>query len=174
MLRKTATEKKEKGSESDPVMGRKEKLEPVKQSSASDDINPGDPDLYDPELYFNRELSLLEFQRRVLAEARDPYNPLLERVKFLAIVGSNLDEFFMVRVVGLKKQVAAGVMRLPADGMPPAAALAEIRKVATQLMNQSRELFPAGITAPAPEVGHPSTSLSCSERKAERECRRLF
>jgi polyphosphate kinase len=98
-------------------------------------------DLHDPSLYINRELSLLEFHRRVLEEAFDPTNPLLERVKFLAIVGSNLDEFFMVRVVGLKKQIAAGVVELPADGMPPAVALAEIRKIASQLMSQGRELF---------------------------------
>jgi polyphosphate kinase len=98
-------------------------------------------DLRDPQWYVNRELSLLEFHRRVLEEAQDESNPLLERVKFLAIVGSNLDEFFMVRVVGLKKQVAAGVVELPADGVPPVRALAEIRKVAVQLMSQARELF---------------------------------
>ena len=91
----------------------------------------GEIDLRDPQWYVNRELSLLEFHRRVLEEAQDESNPLLERVKFLAIVGSNLDEFFMVRVVGLKKQVAAGVVELPADGTPPVRALAEIRKVAT-------------------------------------------
>src|SRR6516164_6971984 len=61
-----------------------------------------------PELYINRELSLLEFQKRVLQEAEDPENPLLERVKFLSIVSSNLDEFFMVRVAGLQKQAASG------------------------------------------------------------------
>jgi polyphosphate kinase len=98
-------------------------------------------DLHDARLYINRELSLLEFHRRVLEEAYDETNPLLERVKFLAIVGSNLDEFFMVRVVGLKKQIVAGVVELPADGMPPAQALADIRKIASQLMRQSRELF---------------------------------
>jgi polyphosphate kinase len=101
----------------------------------------GEINLRDPQWYVNRELSLLEFHRRVLEEAQDENNPLLERVKFLSIVGSNLDEFFMVRVVGLKKQVAAGVVDLPADGLPPVRALAEIRKVAVQLMSQARELF---------------------------------
>jgi polyphosphate kinase len=96
-------------------------------------------DLHDPKLYINREISLLEFHRRVLEEAQDESNPLLERVKFLAIVGSNLDEFFMVRVTGIRKQVDAGVVELPADGTPPVRALAEIRKVANGLMTQARE-----------------------------------
>ena len=98
-------------------------------------------DLNDPQLYVNRELSLLEFQRRVLQEAQDENNPLLERVKFLSIVSSNLDEFFMVRVAGLKKQVDAGVVDVPADGLSPAHQLAEIRKIASQLMTQSRECW---------------------------------
>jgi polyphosphate kinase len=96
-------------------------------------------DLNDPRLYINRELSQLEFQRRVLEEACDDRNPLLERVKFLAIVGSNLDEFFMVRVAGLKKQVDAGVIDWPPDGMTPAEQLAATRKVALQLLVESQE-----------------------------------
>ena len=96
-------------------------------------------DLEDPKLFINRELSLLEFQRRVLDEARDESTPLLERVKFLAILGSNLDEFFMVRVSGLKKQVDAGIIDLPPDGLTPAEQLAAIRKVTHQLMAQARE-----------------------------------
>jgi polyphosphate kinase len=64
-------------------------------------------DLTSPSLYINRELSLLEFQRRVLEEAWDESKPLLERIKFLAIFGSNMDEFFMVRVSGIRKLVEA-------------------------------------------------------------------
>jgi polyphosphate kinase len=75
--------------------------------------------LDDPRLYFNRELSLLEFQKRVLEEAQDPGNPLLERVKFLAILSSNIDEFFMVRVAGLMKQVATGAPEIGTDGRTP-------------------------------------------------------
>ena len=96
-------------------------------------------DLGDPKVFINRELSMLEFQRRVLDEARDESNPLLERVKFLAIVGDNLDEFFMVRVSGLRKQVELGIVDLPPDGMSPADQLATVRKSALRLMEESRE-----------------------------------
>jgi polyphosphate kinase len=98
-----------------------------------------DLDLNDPSLYINRELSMLEFQRRVLEEAWDDKNSLLERVKFLSIVGSNLDEFFMVRVSGLKKQIDLGILNLPPDGMTPAEQLAAIRKMAMQIMTDARD-----------------------------------
>src|SRR5689334_5664252 len=68
-------------------------------------------DLADPSLYVNRELSLLEFERRVLAQARDPSTPLLERLRFLTICSTNLDEFFEIRVSGLRQHEAAGVSR---------------------------------------------------------------
>ncbi len=99
------------------------------------------PDLDSPTLFINRELSALAFQYRVLEEAMDETNPLLERIKFMAIVGSNLDEFFMVRVAGLTKQVDAGVVDLPPDGLTPAEQLAEIRKTATNLMKDAAENF---------------------------------
>ena len=83
------------------------------------------PDLGDPALYLNRELTWLEFNRRVLSEAEDDRNPLLERVKFLAITGSNLDEFFMKRIGGLKQQVAAGMHELTVDGRTPQQQIAE-------------------------------------------------
>jgi len=98
-----------------------------------------------PKLFINRELSSLQFQYRVLEEAIDENNPLLERVKFLAIVGSNLDEFFMVRVAGLKKQVDAGVVDLPPDGLTPAEQLAEIRKVASNLMKVASDYLRNGL-----------------------------
>lgn len=106
------------------------------------------PDLSNPALYVNRELSLLAFQRRVLEEARDPTNPLLERVKFLSIVGSNLDEFFMVRVAGLVAQVDAGIIEFGPDGMSPRTQLQAIRREVKKLLNDCHlclrdELLPA-------------------------------
>ncbi len=76
-------------------------------------------DLKDPKYYFNRELSWLSFNDRVLEEAEDDTHPLLERLKFISIFSSNLDEFYMIRVAGLKEQVAAGVRDIPADGLSP-------------------------------------------------------
>jgi polyphosphate kinase len=83
-------------------------------------------DVNDPRLYIGREMSLLEFQRRVLEEAKDAKNPLLERVKFISIFSSNLSEYFMVRVAGLKQQIEAGVLELSLDGLSPADQLAKI------------------------------------------------
>ncbi len=98
-------------------------------------------DLKNPALYINRELSMLEFQRRVLEEAMDESNPLLERVKFLGILGSNLDEFFMVRVGGLILQRDEGVVNLSIDGLTAAQQLVEIRKVAQKIMSEAREYW---------------------------------
>jgi polyphosphate kinase len=86
-----------------------------------------------PSLLVNRELSLLAFQWRVFEEVRDAANPLLERVRFLSIVGSNLDEFFMIRVAGIEQQVAAGVTEPSSDGLAPAQQLAEVRREALRL-----------------------------------------
>src|SRR5918996_4625690 len=90
-------------------------------------------DLSSPSLYLNRELSVLEFQRRVLEEAQDEHNPLLERLKFLAIFGSNMDEFFMVRVSGIRKQVEAHIMEVSPDGLTPPEVLAATRKLALEM-----------------------------------------
>jgi len=95
------------------------------------------PDLADPALYINRELSLLSFQRRVLEEAEDRGNPLLERVKFLGILGSNLNEFYMVRVAGLLSQMEAGITEAGPDGMQPRAQLIAIRRDMKRLVGDA-------------------------------------
>lgn len=97
--------------------------------------------LYDPKLYLNRELSLLEFQRRVLEEAQDGGNPLLERAKFLAIVSSNLDELFMVRIAGLKQQVKAGIAELSPDGLTASEQLAQSRRLAHELLGAAQRCW---------------------------------
>jgi len=104
-------------------------------------VFPDHIDLDDPHLYINRELGMLEFQRRVLDEAMDTTNPLLERVKFLAILGSNLEEFFMVRVGGLIMQRDEGVPDQSIDGLTAPEQLVEIRKVVQKLMEEGRELW---------------------------------
>lgn len=95
----------------------------------------------DAELFNNREMALLAFFWRVLEEAQDETNPLLERLKFLAIVGSILAEFFMTRVSALKQQIEAGVTERTIDGMTPAEQLALVRQEATQLMVESRKVL---------------------------------
>ena len=94
-----------------------------------------------PQLYVNRELSLIEFQRRVLDEANDPSVPLLERVRFLSIFGSNMDEFFMIRLAGLKQQVAAGVRESGPDGLTPAEQLAAVRRVANEIKHEAHRVW---------------------------------
>src|SRR5271157_584806 len=82
----------------------------------------------DPQLYLNRELSWLEFNDRVLQLAEDESVPLLERVKFCAIYTTNLDEYYMVRVAGLRDQIDAGVERPSQDGLTPSETIARIRE----------------------------------------------
>lgn len=94
-----------------------------------------------PDEFLNRELSWLEFNRRVLNEALDPRTPLLERVGFLAIFNSNLDEFFQKRVGGLKRQIAAGISLRTPDGMSPRETLAAVRKVVREMLDAQAACF---------------------------------
>src|SRR5580700_9378473 len=121
---------------------------------------------FGPERFINRELSWLDFNHRVLEEAENPRHPLLERVRFLSISASNLDEFYSVRVAGLIGQAKAGVTQHSPDGRTPAQQLAEIairgnalvadqQRIWTELLDQMRE---AGI------VLCEGTSLSDDDR----------
>ncbi|HZD70626.1 MAG TPA: RNA degradosome polyphosphate kinase [Actinomycetes bacterium] len=97
-------------------------------TAAAEQAAPAGWDLADPSLYLNREVSWLQFNDRVLALAADPATPLLERLKFLAIFSTNLDEFFMVRVSGLRERVEAGVATRGSDGWTPTETLEAIGK----------------------------------------------
>jgi polyphosphate kinase len=104
------------------------------------------PDLTEPQpnpplIFLNPELSLLDFQARVLEEVQDKNNPLLERVKFLSIFGSNMDEFFMVRVSGIRKQIDANVNEISPDGLTPREQLAAIRKRSFELFKLAQHCY---------------------------------
>jgi polyphosphate kinase len=98
-------------------------------------------DFNDPNLYLNRELTWLAFNRRVLNEAELETNPLLERIKFLAIVSSNLDEFFMKRIGGLKQQVAAGLTATTVDGRTPKQQLIECHQVICEMQQAQQRIY---------------------------------
>ena len=121
-----------------------------KDSSSANDapatdknIDPVDKaiDLTSPDYYLNRELTWLEFNRRVLNEAIDSRTPLLERLKFIAIVSSNLDEFFMKRIGGLKEQLGAGVQELTVDGRSPKQQIEECYEVVREIESQHEDAF---------------------------------
>src|SRR6185437_7838292 len=104
-------------------------------------------DFSDPANFINRELSWLEFNRRVLEEAQDPTQPLMERVKFMTIFSSNLDEFFEIRVAGIKQQIQSETSEIGPDGLSPTDTFNRIQKtvrelVATQCALWKNELLP--------------------------------
>ncbi|MCL2875827.1 MAG: polyphosphate kinase 1 [Betaproteobacteria bacterium] len=96
---------------------------------------------YDAEQFINRELSLLQFQRRVLAQAADPKVPLLERLRFLCIVSSNLDEFFEIRVSGIREQIRIGNNAVATDGILPAELLARVNDEVHQILSAQYALL---------------------------------
>ena len=113
-----AEEKRSRGRRAVSVNGRRDETEAKTRSTLSEIDSAALPPL-EPEMFINRELSWLDFNDRVLFEAEECANPLLERVKFAAIFASNLDEFFMIRVAGIKRKIAAGIGTLGPDGRTP-------------------------------------------------------
>ncbi|HYG26122.1 MAG TPA: RNA degradosome polyphosphate kinase [Caulobacteraceae bacterium] len=131
-----------------------------------------------PTRFLNRELSWLQFNRRVLQEAGNPRHPVMERLRFLSISDSNLDEFYMVRVAGLREQIREGESRLSQDGLTPAEQLAKINAAAGELMTEQQLLW-RGIKAQLAEAGIDvveADSVTAGEMKAleERFLKELF
>src|ERR1041385_797401 len=127
-------------------------MNPKSESSAREDVPsnvvplPGPPEgtcsrFSAPENFINRELSWLEFNRRVLEEAEDPTQPLIERVKFLTIFSSNLDEFFEIRVAGIKQQIASETSEVGPDGMSPTQTFESIERVVRELVAKEYALW---------------------------------
>ena len=106
--------------------GRRDETEAKTRSTLSEIDSAALPPL-EPEMFINRELSWLDFNNRVLFEAEECTNPLLERVKFAAIFATNLDEFFMIRVAGIKRKLDTGIGTLGPDGRTPAEQMTAVR-----------------------------------------------
>ncbi len=124
-------------------------------------------DLLAPQWYLNRELSWLAFNRRVLNESVDERNPLLERVNFLSIIGSNLDEFFMKRIGGLKQQVGARVKQLSTDGRTPQQQIDECYEVIRDLLAQKENIENILLQELAEENIHILAYKELSERQQQ-------
>ncbi|PIE58385.1 MAG: polyphosphate kinase 1 [Desulfobulbus propionicus] len=122
---------------------QKEASPDTKKTSPLQIAHPEPGELFDltsSQWYLNRELTWLEFNRRVLNEGQDDRNPLLERVKFMSIISSNLDEFFMKRIGGLKQQVGAGLKELSVDGRTPQQQINEAYAVIRDILSQQQQL----------------------------------
>jgi polyphosphate kinase len=132
------------------------------------------PNLDQRAYYINRELSWLQFNQHVLHEALDESKPLLERVKFVSIFASNLDEFYMIRVSGLRRQLIGGVLEAPADGMTPAEQLAAIRTQVTPMLDQLTACWVDDIRPKLAAEGMRVVEHSELKKKKKKALRRLF
>ena len=128
-----AEEKRSRGRRTAPGNGRRD--ETGATGSTATEIDAAALPPLEPEMFINRELSWLDFNSRVLFESEECTNPLLERVKFAAIFASNLDEFFMIRVAGIKRKVDVGIAVPGPDGRTPVEQLAAVRTKAQQALD---------------------------------------
>ena len=138
------------------------------------DPDPAAPSLSDPALYLNRELSWLAFNERVLGEARDSSQPLLERVKFVAIAHSNLDEYYMVRVSGLQQQVAAAMTDVSPDGMTSAEQLTRLRARVGPMLADAAGLFEGVLRPELKEAGIEIQDYAVLSKPQQRALRAYF
>ena len=143
---------------------RSSSSEPVFKAVDKVEINP----------YFNRELSWLEFNRRVLDEAADESLPLLERLKFLAIFSTNLDEFFMIRVSGLKEQIAEGLGKLSPDGLTASEQVAEIHARLRPMLDRQSEHLRKNILPELRQAGISIEAYSDLSSKEKRQLNKYF
>jgi polyphosphate kinase len=132
------------------------------------------PALNDPSLYLNRELSWLAFNERVLGEARDRRQPLLERVKFVAITHANLDEYYMVRVSGLQQQVAAGMTDVSPDGMTSLQQLTQLRERVATMLTDASALFTGELEPTLASAGIEIKDYAALSRAQQRALKTYF
>jgi polyphosphate kinase len=142
--------------------------------TSSDETENNDSDLSASELYINRELSWLAFNRRVLEEAQDTSHPLLERVKFLSIFSNNLDEFFMIRVSGLREQLESGILETSSDGMTPAEQLVSIRRNLEPMLAEHRQTWLQDLLPQLMEAGIRILPYDKLKKKQRRLLKRYF
>ena len=163
-----AEEKRSRGRRAVSVNGRRDETEAKTRSTLSEIDSAALPPL-EPEMFINRELSWLDFNNRVLFEAEECTNPLLERVKFAAIFASNLDEFFMIRVAGIKRKVDTGIGARGPDGRTPLEQMTAVRtKTQTALDRQATaitDVLLPGLSAEGIEIV-PYASLSDHQRES--------